>query len=156
MNYDAVYNATVDSDEPAHVLADRFNVSERTIYRYRKGRHPCFYSRIVRERMDKIMAIVETHRGDRRAIIDACAKAGITRNQYHYARRTMLRNGQLTTEDWPTRPRCRIHNQHWRLLRAMVKAGASVTQVARCFDVTDYVATAAIREAWALIELEAK
>jgi hypothetical protein len=145
------------SNEPAAVLAKRYGISERTVYRYKAGdvkEDRDSQAARVNQVAQDVLAVVNEHRGNRRAIMERLRARGFDRCRVAYYRRMLIDRGQVAHDDWPTREH--VGNHHWRLLKAMVKAGASANQIARCFNVGVYCARREIREAWALIELEAK
>ena len=147
MTYTEAHRAVLAGEHPATV-AERYGISERTAYRYKAGGRPGSAIDYVR-----ILALVMRHKGDANAIRAAVKAIGYNRFQCAHARMVMLRDGTIDLWDWPP-TRATVDQRHWKLLRAMVEAGATPRHVARCFDVNEHAAGRAIREAWVLIELE--
>lgn len=148
MSYHEARQAAVSTDLSPTVIAARFGISERSVYRYRRGRRP----RTAVWYIEPVYKIVQKHRGDKNAIRKACDRVGINCWQRTYARDVLTRNKRIAAADWPVKDR--VSNQDWKLLRAMVKAGASPAQVSRCFRIGMNAAKREIRDAWKLIEME--
>ena len=153
MTPQAIY-AAVRSQPDAYApeLAAQLGVSERTVYRHRKRNH---YPPTIRKHDHAAMAAwVKARKGDVKALAFA-NHFGIGRDTAYGYRKTMIVRKMIEADDWPLNNGRLPKGREYLVLKAMIQAGATPSEIAGAFRIHTNMAGRWIRDCWVLMELEA-